>query len=308
MHSTNLIIVIINVLCDISLARSVINNNYMYRLVLEARSSQQSPTVFLTRMMEQRLTLNNFTFDDEHCLQVHGLAVGTVMAPSFANLFMAILEDRLLTWTSTRPYIWWRYIDDVFAIWDGGQDQFDVFLREINEFHHCIKFAAEFSMDRVTFLDTTMILEGDAIQTEMYTKPTDTHQYLSLDSCHAKHCTTSIPYSQSLRIQRIGSREEEFTKRIDELKSYLMAQSYPESLVDARIQKVARTPQTETLQPHPHGRPMDRMPLVTTYHPGLTRPGGIARRHLAILHTSDTVDSSKPFPNHHCCLSGDHQT
>ena len=37
------------------------------RLALETHSSQHPPTVFLTRMMEQMtLSLNNFTFDEEH--------------------------------------------------------------------------------------------------------------------------------------------------------------------------------------------------------------------------------------------------
>ena len=113
--------------------------------------------------------------------------MGKRMVPSFANLFMDNLEDRLLTWTSARPYIWWHYINNIFAVWDKGQDKLNVFLRKTNEFHHSIKFTAGFSMDRVRFLDTTVTLEGDTIWTDLYTKPTNTHQYLSLDSCHPKN-------------------------------------------------------------------------------------------------------------------------
>ncbi len=47
------------------------------------------PTAYLTRMMEQILTLNNFSFNGEHYLQLNGTAIGTRMAPSYANLFMA---------------------------------------------------------------------------------------------------------------------------------------------------------------------------------------------------------------------------
>ena len=106
-----------------------------------------------------------FHVDNERYLQLHGIAMGMRMAPLFTNLFLANLEDRLLTWNSARPYIWWRYINDVFAIWNRGQDQLDVFTREINEFHHSIKFTAEVSTYRVTFLDTTVILEGVTIRT-----------------------------------------------------------------------------------------------------------------------------------------------
>ena len=39
------------------------------------------------------------------------------------------------------------YIDDVFAIWDKGQDELENFLQQINTFHNTIKFTAEGSTD-----------------------------------------------------------------------------------------------------------------------------------------------------------------
>ena len=46
--------------------------------------------------------------------------MGTRMAPSYANLFMAQLENELLANTSTKPLVWWRYIDDIFTIIYGA--------------------------------------------------------------------------------------------------------------------------------------------------------------------------------------------
>ena len=70
---------------------------------------------------------------------------------------MTKLEENLLTQTTSSPQIWWRYINDVFAIWDKGQDELDNFLQQINTFHNTIMFTAEWS-DRVSFLDTAVIL------------------------------------------------------------------------------------------------------------------------------------------------------
>ena len=53
----------------------------------------------------------------------------------------------------------------------------------------------------VSFLDTTVILDGTILHTDLYTKPTDTHQYFLPSSCHPGHCTNSIPYSQALRLE-----------------------------------------------------------------------------------------------------------
>ena len=41
------------------------------------------------------LTMNNFSFNDNHYLQIHGTAMGTKMAPSYANLFLGFFEATL---------------------------------------------------------------------------------------------------------------------------------------------------------------------------------------------------------------------
>ena len=184
---------------------------------------------------------------------------------------MAKLEETLLTQTTRSPRVWWRYIDDVFAIWDKGQDELENFLQQINTFHHTIKFTAEWSTDRVSFLDTTIILDAGTIHTDIYTKPTDTHQYLSPESCHPKHCTTSIPYSQSLRIRRICSRDEDYMKRTKELKEHLKGRGYRDTIVDTQIQLATQTSREEALLPRPRRPALERIPLVVTYRPGLTK-------------------------------------
>ena len=61
--------------------------------------------------------MNNFSFDDKHYLQMHGTAMGTRMAPSYANLFLAKLETDTLSRAPHQPHTWWCYIDDIFMIW-----------------------------------------------------------------------------------------------------------------------------------------------------------------------------------------------
>ena len=39
---------------------------------------------------------NYFTFNNETVLQIHGTAMGSPMAPSYANIFMAMLEGEML--------------------------------------------------------------------------------------------------------------------------------------------------------------------------------------------------------------------
>ena len=47
----------------------------------------------IIQLLNLVLSLNNFTFNGDHYLQVGGTAMGTKVAPSYANLFMADFED-----------------------------------------------------------------------------------------------------------------------------------------------------------------------------------------------------------------------
>ena len=60
------------------------------------------------------LTCNNLTFQGNHFVQQTGTAMGTKMAPTYANLFMGHLEEQLLDQTTLKPLIWFRFIDDIF--------------------------------------------------------------------------------------------------------------------------------------------------------------------------------------------------
>ena len=78
------------------------------------------------------LRKNNFEFDGKHFLQKRGTAIGTRMAPAYANIFMHDLESRLnpkpKPLAPVKPYLWLRYIDDIFMIWTAREEQHQEFL------------------------------------------------------------------------------------------------------------------------------------------------------------------------------------
>ena len=71
----------------------------------------------------------------------------------------------------------------------------------------------EYSLDKVNFLDVEVIWSGNKLLTNLYVKPTDTHQYLEFSSCHIYHSKKSIPYSQAFRFNRICSENIFFNNR-----------------------------------------------------------------------------------------------
>ena len=114
----------------------------------------------------------------------------------YANLFWGKLEREFLETRNKLPRVWWRYIDDIFAIWTHGKPTLRTFIENINCHHPSIKFTAFWSTEGVTFLDTRVYLKDGQIGTDLHVKPMNKHQFLHMDSCHPKHYKTAIPYSQ----------------------------------------------------------------------------------------------------------------
>ena len=81
------------------------------------------------------------------------------MVPSYANIFMAILEKRTSEGLNNRPNIWWRYIDDMFIIWSFGNGCLINFVNQINYVQPTIKLIAEWSNRSIAFLYVRVILD-----------------------------------------------------------------------------------------------------------------------------------------------------
>ena len=51
-----------------------------------------------------------------------------------------------------------------------------------------------------------MLNESGVLETDVFIKPTDSHQYLHSSSCHPGACKRSIPFAQAMRLRRICSK------------------------------------------------------------------------------------------------------
>lgn len=203
------------------------------RHALQTRSQQDPPTFMLLKLAMFVLRCNCFKFNEDFYHQVNGTAMGTKMAPNYAILFMAQLEENALLTAKHKPLIWWRYIDDIFIIWTHGPALLQSFLGFLNEQHPTIKFTSEVSSSEVPFLDTLVQLKPDGrISTKLYTKPTDAHLYLHYQSAHPAVQKNSIPYSQFLRIRRICSDLEDFEIAALAMSKHLLSRGYPRHLVN----------------------------------------------------------------------------
>ena len=79
---------------------------------------------------------NVFQFNGQYYIQLKGTAMGTKMAPTYANLFLGYLENSLhknaasVLSPQTSIYMrenWFRYLDDCFIIWNNELGNIDEF-------------------------------------------------------------------------------------------------------------------------------------------------------------------------------------
>ena len=96
-----------------------------------------------------------------------------------------LLEKEYLLQPGSPPYNN-AVFDNIFLIWEHGEESLKLLLEKINNIHSTIKFTADWSYSSVNFLDVKIILKDGNIMTDFYAKPANTHQYLDSSSCHCK--------------------------------------------------------------------------------------------------------------------------
>ena len=189
------------------------------------------------------------------------------MAPPYAIIFMGDLEERILQNCSFKPLVWWRYIDDIFLLWQLWEEKLKEFLDIFNRYYPSIKFTSKCSKERIDFLDVEIIKEGNQLLTDVFVKSTDTHQYFHATSCHVYHSKKSIPYSQALRFNRICSENQFFDKSCNHLEVWLKSRGYNEKLVRQQSFKTRKCRRTELLHGQSEEVYKNNLVFNITYYP-----------------------------------------
>ena len=102
------------------------------KFIEEQHSPQHPPLCILKQLLIFVLHYNCFNFGDLFFLQVHGIAMGTKLAPNYANLFMADFETKHVFNYPLKPVYYRRYIDDIFFIWNHSATELTSFIDHLN--------------------------------------------------------------------------------------------------------------------------------------------------------------------------------
>ena len=235
---------------------------------LSTRPIEEPPTWLITRLLRFILTLNFFEFNGNIYHQVSGTAMGTKMAPNYANIFMGSLEQKLLNAWPTKPVLWLRYIDDIFCIYPDTEMEAQRFVHYLNDQHPTIKFTAEISSDTVHFLDVKVTRSPDNhLHTDLYRKPTDVYRYLHYKSFHPRHHKRAIPYSQFVRVRRICTAKKDYFRHSDNMIANMHQRGYPMKLLLEAQTKAGALRREDLITTKATPTTDKNIPLIVTFDP-----------------------------------------
>ena len=79
----------------------------------------------------------------------------SLLAPLCSILFISELEEEIIKESEYKPYLPWKYVDDIIFL---CENELKFFIDKINKVHSTIKFTAAWSKTSVNFLDVTVSL------------------------------------------------------------------------------------------------------------------------------------------------------
>ena len=108
--------------------------------------------------------------------QTDGVAMGFPLGPVLTNIFVGY-QEILLFLNMKKPFIYYCYINDTFAILDK-EDEYEKFLSSLNSFYS-LRFMLERELNSPPLiLDILFEKHRTGFITIAYRKPTFTGQYL----------------------------------------------------------------------------------------------------------------------------------
>ena len=182
--------------------------------------------------------------DGKLYIQKDGMSMGSPLGPTFANFYMADVENKVLNMPNMKPNIYCRYVDDIFT---DADKELLLEIKKSMEEHSVLKFTYEEAQDgQLPFLDILTIYSQTNFSSKVYVKPTDNGICLNGKSECPERYKRTVVLSFVKRAWTTCTSYQFFLSEITRVKQVLVNNSYTNSLVDKVIkdflQKVKSTP------------------------------------------------------------------
>ena len=181
---------------------------------------------------------NYFKFGESFFLQQTGLPMGSLLSPLLAEIFMNSFESNFLKTQNQftkNILIWRRYVDDVLAIWTGSTRQLNAFLKFLNSIHPKIQFTMEIQSDEasINFLDLTISITNNALNFNIFRKPTHTDTVIPASSNHPHKHKHAAFHSMIHRLLHVPLTPTNFNLELNTIKLIATRNGYKPNLIDS---------------------------------------------------------------------------
>ena len=210
------------------------------------------PDKEILELLKIYLENNDFKFNSQWYLQTWGTSMGKKFAPNYANLLLAEWEEKALEKCVLKPSVYWRFLDDIFMIWEHSKEEFYKLVKILYTHHPSITVTAELSSESMHFIDTVVYKGKDLrrqvhFDTNVYFKPTDTLELLHKRSHHPNHTFKGFIKSQILRYVRICNNKQDVMIACRKLFAALVRRGYSERFLQKIKDKTLRVLYLEVL-------------------------------------------------------------
>ena len=177
---------------------------------------------------------NLILFNGKYYIQTDGVAMGSPLGPTFANIFLCYWEEIWLNKCPPqfKPLYYRRYVDDTFLLF-SSQSHVKKFLHYMNSRHDNIDFTHETEVDdRLPFLDVLVSREAARLVTSIYRKPTFSGLYTNFNSFISDKYKTGLIYCLLFRIFTLTVDWAKFHDEVKYLSDVFRKNQYPQHYFD----------------------------------------------------------------------------
>ena len=206
-------------------------------LIFEKKENLKITKKELTELFIFATAKTYFLFNGIIYDQVDGIAMGSPLAPTLANLFMGYHETNWLSqFEGTKPTFYRRYVDDIFATFTNENDA-NTFFDYLNNRHTNIKFTKEYNKNcEIPFLDI-LINNKEDLKTTVYHKETCSGLLMNFKSFVPSIYKNQLIHTLVDRTYKINSSWVGFHLDITKLTSYLLRNIFPRKIISRAVKR-----------------------------------------------------------------------
>jgi hypothetical protein len=210
------------------------------RQILRKEGKEPAFVNTIAELLDWTFSNNYFDYKGQLFLQIYGTAMGTSVAPNFANLVLMKIEEDKIFSAKMQLSHYCRLIDDCLMVVDGKDvnDWKQIFQDANNSLD--FTFVTSENERSVPMLDLELYLgdkfyELNKVDFVGFQKPYNNNLFTAPDSSVPDNYKFSWITSENIRLIRNNDNEKSYLKQLEKYTDNLLKRSYPCSIILAHL-------------------------------------------------------------------------